>query len=91
MGKNINLEGVRKMKHALGFDNVSPKRGKFSAYRNYYDSGGKQDPDWDEMVEQGYAKRGEGTGCYKGWWYSVTPEGIKLLEGIVGVRIVETR
>ena len=36
MSNTINIEMIRKLKHALGFDNIKPKRGKFSAYRNYY-------------------------------------------------------
>lgn len=87
----MTVESIRKMKHALGFDNIKPKSGKFEAYRNYYDAGQKKDADWEESVREGYAERVAGNSVYRGWWYRVTPAGIKMLEEITGLKIIETK
>ena len=78
------------MKHALGFDHITPKRGVIESYRNYYQTSDR-DADWEEAVAAGYAKVREGDGSFdRGFWYGVTEQGIEMLEQIIGLKIKKT-
>ena len=89
----MNLEAIRKMKHAIGFDIRKASNGKFEAYRNFYDTGKNPDPDWEEMVADGYASCDiRQCGVFEGYhFYHVTKEGIKVLSEITGLQIVLKR
>lgn len=53
---------LSKAVHCIGMDRKRPytRHGKmfYRPYRNYY-STGKVDEDWEELVSEGYAKRGD--------------------------------
>lgn len=89
----MNIEAIRKMKHAIGFDIRKAKSGKLEAYRNFYDTGKRSDPDWEEMVAKGYATCDiRECGVFEGYhFYHVTEEGIKMLSEITGIKIVLQR
>lgn len=80
------------MKHALGLDQTKskPKRGKYTAYRNYYCSYGKN-ADWESLVECGMATYQIGNpDIYpSSIFYHVSEEGMRFMEGILGFKIVE--
>ena len=79
---------IRKMQHSLGMDNKKPKRGKYEAYRNYYNSS-NDDPDLEELVKIGYVTKRNGSGSFSGVWYHVSESGIKYLEGVMKLKITE--
>lgn len=71
------------MLHALGADHRLPKtyRGAktYHSYRNYFDAGGLDADDWDDLVSKGYARK---TGVYH-----VSVRGIRALEFLTHCRI----
>lgn len=73
------------MKHAIGFNASEVKRGKYVAYRNHYCC--KDNADWNELVEHGFAKK-----RVDPFWptcviYALTKEGKDFLSEILGVAI----
>jgi len=80
------------MKHALGLDQTKskPKRGKYTAYRNYYCSFGKN-ADWETLVENGLATSREGNPeIYpSSVFYYVSEDGMKFIGDVLGFKIVE--
>lgn len=73
------------MLHALGSDNrpYTTYKGQktFHAYRNYYDAGGHDAEEWNDLVSKGYAtKKANGM-------YHVTVKGIRVLEFLTQCRI----
>lgn len=84
-GVQLTIKQIENMKHAIGFDLTKIKRGKYSAYRNYFTTSGL-DKSWDDLVNKGYAQVGN---FGKGKWYSVSQDGIKALETIYEVNITE--
>lgn len=89
----MNLEAISKKKHAIGFDIRKARRGLFEAYRNFYDTGKRSDPDWEEMVVEGYASCDiREYGVFEGYhFYHVTEKGVKFLSEITGFKIVLQR
>ena len=83
----MTIEGIKKLKHSIGLDVQKPKRGKYVAYRNYYDAGNTSDADLDQMVEEGYALTHHG----HNHWYCVSEKGIKMLEELMGIKIVDSK
>lgn len=86
----ITMKQIGNMKHAIGFDRKKVKRGKYSAYRNYYTTVDRNQS-WDELVELSFATRKEfknGIG-YDPQYYSLTRMGMDLLERVPGCKIVE--
>jgi hypothetical protein len=82
----LTLEQINDMKHCIGFGRGRVKRGKYEAYRNYYNTGEFTDESWDELVIQGYAKQYSRFDQFI--IYCVTEKGIRLLEEILDVKIV---
>jgi len=85
--ENITMRQFDLMKHAVGLDQVGakPKRGKYTAYRNYFCTCGT-DIDWKALVECGAAT------CNKSdpsVYYHVSTAGLQLMESILGFKIVE--
>lgn len=84
----ISIKQIDKMKHCIGFEISKVKRGKYVAYRNYYTM-----PDinseWEELVNKGLAMRDKYIhGCGTNpQIYSLTVEGINLVQSITGVKI----
>ena len=82
---NITVSQLELMKHAIGLDQVKakPKRGKYTAYRNYFCTRGK-DEDWEKLVKCGVA-------IYNihdpNVYYFVSDEGLKFMEGVLGFKI----
>jgi hypothetical protein len=90
--ENITIRQLNLMKHALGLDQTKakPKRGKYTAYRNYYCSYGKNE-DWESLVESGVAtsRTGDPEIYPTSVFYHVSNEGMQLLERVLGFKIVE--
>lgn len=76
------------MKHALGLDqrNAKPKRGKCTAYRNYFCTSGKSD-EWEELVSLKLATSHTDN---PSMYYHVSDNGLRLLEEILGFKIIES-
>lgn len=68
------------MLHAIGADNKGYRSylgGKYyHAYRNYFDAGGTDAEEWDDLVKKGYAEKRR--------MYHVTDLGLDLLETLTG-------
>lgn len=86
----ITLKQIENMKHCIGFNPKKVKRGKYSAYRNYYTTADRNQS-WDELVDLGFATRrefengvGDNPQCY-----FVTRQGMGLLERILECKITE--
>ena len=64
------------MLHAIGADHKKERtylgRKYYHAYRNYYDAGGSDAEQWEDLTKKGYAKRRR--------FYHVTTDGLHLLE-----------
>lgn len=90
--EKITIHQLNLMKHALGLDNpkAKPKRGKFTAYRNYFSTHGK-DSDWEILVECGVATfhTGDPEIYPSSVFYHVSDEGMEFMRGILGFKIVE--
>ena len=85
---NITINQLDLMKHAIGLDQVKakPKRGKYTAYRNYFCTRGK-DADWEILVKCGVATyQTQDLNVY----YHVSEEGLHLMESVLGFKIVES-
>jgi hypothetical protein len=71
---------VEMMIHAIGADNKSPRayngRQIYHAYRNYYDAGGNEVQEWEDLVQKRYAT--------KNTFFHVSPDGLTLLELLTG-------
>lgn len=87
--ENITLKQFDLMKHAIGIDWQKAKLGKYTAYRNYFHTYEKIS-DWETLVKYGaatsYTVNHE---IYtSAIYYQVSAEGIKLLENILGFKII---
>jgi len=85
--EHITLRHFDLMKHAVGLDqvNAKPKRGKYTTYRNYFCTHGK-DTDWESLVECGVATYHNSDPSV---YYHVSPGGLQLMERVLGFKIVE--
>jgi len=85
--RNITLNQLDLMKHAVGLDQVGakPKRGTYTAYRNYFCTYGK-DEDWESLVGLGVAISHIGDPSV---YYHVSKDGLQMMEGVLGFKIVE--
>lgn len=76
-------------KHCIGLDRKRPytRHGRrfYRPYRNYFATGAGHQI-WDELVEAGYAKRGE-KNQRGGYTYSLTRKGLDWLGGELGIKI----
>lgn len=79
---------IRKMQHSLGMDNKKPKRGKYEAYRNYYNTS-IEDQELENLITLGLANKRVGIGAYPGIWYHITEAGIAYLGKIMNLKITE--
>jgi hypothetical protein len=81
---------IRLMRHCIGLDYKSPKRGKYEAYRNYY-ACGAQNSEWEYLVSIGYAKlyveEKEGWIPPKQYIYSLTQDGMDFMGVVTGSKI----
>lgn len=75
----------RMMLHAIGADHRPLRRTSYGqnvyiAYRNYYDAGGTDIEQWDDLVAKGYATNRR--------FYKVTNDGLRYLEIMTGGSII---
>lgn len=85
--EKITIGQLEEMKHALGLDqiNAKPKRGKCTAYRNYFCTRGKSE-NWEELVKCGIATfHIDNPNVY----YHVSEEGLRFMEKVLGFKIIE--
>jgi hypothetical protein len=74
------------MKHAIGWDRKLVKRGKYVPYRNYFNKGDERCPEWDSLIEQGFAGEFKRFGQII---YYVNETGREALSSILEVKIEE--
>ena len=90
--ETLTIHHIDLMKHALGLDQTKskPKRGKYTAYRNYYCNNGKN-CDWETLVECGLATSRDGNPeIYpSSVFYYVSEKGMKFLGNVLGFKIIE--
>ena len=85
--KTVTLSQFGLMKHAIGIERSRIRRSTYVAYRNYFCCTGK-DVEWESLVGYGLAisrKSLDNNSTY----YFVTKEGIRLIERILEIRVVE--
>lgn len=89
---NLTEEQIDDMKHALGFrkDRIKGRKHlRYEAYRNYYATG-EGCEGFDGLVDMAnkglMLSRQNGT---DGWYFHVSPQGIKYLSELTGVEITE--
>lgn len=80
---------IHKMKHAIGFDISRVKRGKYTAFRNYYSC--EDNAEWNELVYHGLARKRVDPFCKTDVIYHVTQDGMDYLSKLIGVKIVEDK
>lgn len=87
---NLILEQIDYMKHCIGYERKSVKRGKYKAYRNYFTTS-NNDPIWDDIFKSGLAVKrsfpnggGDNPQCY-----SLNDKGLKFLSDLLGCIITE--
>ena len=92
--KNITIHQLELMKHAIGLDQTKakPKRGKYTAYRNYFNTSGKNE-EWAALVKLGVAKSNVGNQeIYpNSVFYHVSEDGLRMMEENLGFKIVECK
>lgn len=79
----ITIEQLDNMKHAIGYKRDTVKRGKYTAYRNYFATS-VADEHWERLCEKGCAFSQNGK---KYVFYHLTEKGFELLEMILDIRI----
>ena len=86
----MNQSTISEMRHAIGLDYKSPKRGKYTAYRNYamYTA---PHSDWEELIKNGHAEcryvEKSGWLPEKSYWYSLSRAGLDMMETMIGAKI----
>lgn len=81
----LSSNQINKMKHALGLNHQRPRRGSYSPYRNAYIT--SDDPEWNELVEQGLARKATDPFHDGSFVYSVTTAGTNQLEMFLDIKI----
>lgn len=89
--KNITIHQLELMKHAIGLDNTKSKRKTYTAYRNYFCTYGNSE-EWEALVKLGVAKSNVGNQeIYpNSVFYHVSDYGLRVMEEILGFKIVES-
>jgi len=84
VGPLVNDHQAEMMLHAIGADHRKARNYKgrlfYQAYRNYYDAGGNDVEQWDDLVSKGLADK---NGCY-----CVSPHGLTVLEHMTGRSVI---
>ena len=84
----ITEKQLNNMKHAIGYDvRKVDNNGEYNAYRNFFEVS-KDSPSWDELVFDGYATKRTVFGEVV---YHLTDKGINYLEGILSIKIKQTK
>lgn len=87
----VTLKQIDYMKHCIGYEKDKVKRNKYSVWRNYFTTS-ETDEDWDGLVRLGLAINEpftNGIGDNPQVYY-VSKEGLKLLERLLEIKIVES-
>ena len=84
----ITIAQLELMKHAVGLDQVDakPKRGKYTAYRNYFCTRGIN-ADWETLLGLGVATSQT---VEPNVYYHVSGEGLQFMREVLGFKIVES-
>lgn len=82
----LSLRQINIMKHAIGFNRYSIKKGRYEAYRNRYIT--NSDKDWDELIEIGFADK-RVYDLEETVMYFVTENGMKYLGMLFECMIIE--
>ena len=77
---SLTVSQIDKMKHALGYERISAKRGKYVAYRNYY-SCSAENRDFEYLVFWGLAYESSP------YYFHITKLGAEILGEILGIEI----
>lgn len=84
----LSSEQIDQMKHCIGLHRRKPYRrhGKlfYKPYRNYFDCGRHDDPDWSEFADCGYA-----VDYYRKGRYELTKAGLEVLSSATGIHIYD--
>ena len=85
----LTLDQIDNMRHAIGFEPSSTRKGqqRYTFYRNYFTTSGP-DPEWEDLMIQGFAARRD-VPEERRTYYSVTPQGIRVLEDIFRIHFEE--
>ena len=90
----MDTETIKVMRHAIGLDYSDPKRGKYTAYRNYCMHTAPHSI-WESLVKDGYAEcrheKKPGWMPEESYWYYLTRAGLDLMEAMIGAKIEEVR
>lgn len=82
----VTQQQVEMMLHAIGADHKKERtylgRKYYHAYRNYYDAGGSDTEQWEDLTRKGYAEKRR--------FYHVTASGLRLLELMTGAVIYDS-
>lgn len=83
--EKVTPKQISGMKHVLGFSENrvrGRKHRKYEPYRNYFNTGGRDVTDWEQLVAIGFAKKSREN------WYHVSEAGRIFLEHVTGVRFL---
>lgn len=83
--EKVTYKQIDDMKHAIGFDNRKvrgTKHRRYEPYRNYFNAGGRDVEDWEQLVSLGFATKSREN------WYHVSVDGRLFLKRVTGVEIL---
>ena len=83
--EKVTYKQIDDMKHAIGFERGrvrGTKHRRYEPYRNYFNTGGGDVEDWEQLVAIGFAEKGNDN------WYSVSDDGREFLGRVTGVKIL---
>lgn len=83
--EKVTYKQIDDMKHALGFDNRKvrgTKYRRYEPYRNYFNAGGRDVEDWEQLASIGFATKSREN------WYHVSYDGRIFLERVTGVKFL---
>ena len=84
----LSIGQITKMKHAIGLNYSRPNsKGKYNAYRNYYDAGDEPNQEWEDLVSLNLATKRNST-ISQSIIYHVSKEGLLYLSELLGISII---
>lgn len=87
----MTIKQIEAMQHAIGIKKDRIKYHKYIAFRNHFCCNVTNCDDWEDLVHQGYAERGEEKKSegYTGRYYHVTDKGLSLLSKLMMIVILK--
>lgn len=82
---NVTYRQIELMKHTIGFNFMKVKGLRYRTYipyRNYFDAGEPDVPEFKKLVEYGLAKE------IRENWFVITSEGREFLSSVLEVKIL---